>query len=404
MYLKLAWRNIWRNKTRSFITITSIMIAVLLSNVMESFQQGMWEKMLGTTMSFTGDIQIQGKDFWEEQTLDNGISQNYSLVKLIKSTKRVKAITPRIQTGALSAYKDLSRFVQIIGLSPQLEEEIIHFKTKLDKGELLTNDDNTIIVGKGLADYFELTVGDTLSLIGQGYHGESANGNFIVKGIIKYGSPEMNSRLVIMPFKLATQHFSTNGIITSYNVYVDKVTQSKKVSKVLATKVETSNYTVMSWQQMMPELEQAYIADTGGALIFLLVLYIIISFGIFGTILMMTTERMYEFGVMVSIGMKKTKMVIIIFLEVVMLAFLSVTMGSALSYPFMSFLANNPIPLTGDTAESILNYGFEAVIVGTTNPIIIQYNTIAVLIISLLVMIYPAIKILTLNPINAMKK
>ena len=127
MYFKLAWRNIWRNKTRSLITIISIMIAVLLSNMMESFQQGMWEKMLGTTMSFTGDVQVQGKDFWEEQTLDNGILQNDSLLQQIESIKKVKAVTPRIQSGALSAYKDLSRFVQIIGLNPEKEESVIHF-------------------------------------------------------------------------------------------------------------------------------------------------------------------------------------------------------------------------------------------------------------------------------------
>jgi len=160
----------------------------------------------------------------------------------------------------------------------------------------------------------------------------------------------------------------------------------------------------MSWQQMMPELEQAYQADTGGALIFLLVLYVIISFGIFGTILMMTSERMYEFGVMVSIGMKRFKMTIMVFIEVLMLSFLSVSIGSVLSYPIMLLLTNNPIPLTGDVAKSIANYGFEPVIVGTTNPIIIQYNAIAVLIISLFMVIYPAIKILKLNPIVAMKK
>jgi len=380
------------------------MIAVLLSNLMESFQQGMWEKMLGTTMSFTGDVQVQGKYFWEEQTLDNGILQNDSLLEQIGSIKKVKAVTPRIQSGALSAYKDLSRFVQIIGLNPEKEESVIHFQEKLYKGNLLTANDDGIIVGKGVADYFELGVGDTLSLIGQGYHGESANGNYVVKGIIKYGAPEMNSRLVIMPFKLASHHFSSEGTITSYNINLEKVTQSKKVAQQIVATIDTANYKVMSWQQMMPELEQAYQADTGGALMFLLVLYVIISFGIFGTILMMTTERLYEFGVMVSIGMKRMKLVLIIFIEVLMLAFLSVTLGSVLSYPFMYLLANNPIPMTGKFAESMSEYGFEAVIIGTTNPIIIQYNAIAVLIISIFVVIYPTVKILKLNPITAMKK
>ena len=380
------------------------MIAVLLSNVMESFQQGVWEKMLGTTMSFIGNIQVQKKGYWEEQSLDNGMNQNDSLFHQIQSDKNVKYITPRIQTGALSAYKNLSRFVQIIGLDPEKEENIIHFKPKLYKGNLLNNSDDAIIIGKGVAEYYKLGVGDTLSLIGQGYHGESANRNFVIKGIIKYGSPEMNSRLVIMPFDLASRHFSTHGVITSYNIHLDKITQSKKVARRLESEIDSTIYHVMSWQQMMPELEQAYQADTGGALIFLLVLYIIISFGIFGTILMMTTERLYEFGVMVSIGMKKIKIIIVIFLEVLMLSFISVAIGSVLSYPIMYYLSTHPIPLSADTGQTMAEYGFEAVIVGTTNPIIIQYNAFAVLIISLMVVVYPTLKILKLNPINAMKR
>lgn len=376
----------------------------MLSNLMESFQQGMWERMLGTIMSFSGYVQVQNPDFWDDQNIDNSLERDDSILKIIKDNPHVKYVTPRLQTFALSAYSNMSRGVQIIGLNPEEEEPVLEMKPKLIAGSLLTDDDKGIIVGEGLAKYYKLTVGDTISLIGQGHYGTSANGNFEVKGIIKFGMPDANSRLVIMPYKLAEYHLSAPNLVTSYNIVLNSLNQSRKIANQLSEALKGKGVKVMAWQDMQPDLEQAYLADTGGALLFLFVLYVIISFGIFGTILMMTEERMYEFGVMISIGMKRLRLIIMMFFEILFLALISVVLGSALSYPFMYWLYKNPIPMTGEMAKTMEDYGFEAVIQGTTNPVILKYNAIAVLIISLVIVIYPTQKIIRIKPINAMKR
>lgn len=376
----------------------------MLSNLMESFQQGMWERMLGTIMSFSGYVQVQNPDFWDDQNIDNSLERDDSILKIIKENPHVKHVTPRLQTFALSAYSNMSRGVEIIGLNPEEEEPVLEMKPKLIAGSLLTDDDKGIIVGEGLAKYYKLTVGDTISLIGQGHYGTSANGNFEVKGIIKFGMPDANSRLVIMPYKLAESHLSAPNLVTSYNIVLKSLNQSRKIADQLREALKGKNVKVMAWQDMQPDLEQAYLADTGGALLFLFVLYVIISFGIFGTILMMTEERMYEFGVMISIGMKRLRLIIMMFFEILFLAMISVVLGSALSYPFMYWLYKNPIPMTGEMAKTMEDYGFEAVIQGTTNPVILKYNAIAVLIISLVIVIYPTQKIIRINPIKAMKR
>jgi ABC-type lipoprotein release transport system permease subunit len=379
------------------------MFAVFFSNAMQSIQQGMWEKMLNTTMSFTGYIQIQAIDFWDQQILDNGFETNSELENGITTINNIKRVTSRIQSYALSAYKDQSRFVQITCLNPDFEKDILNLKNKLDTGELITNNDNQILIGKGVAEYFCLTVGDTLSLIGQGYHGQSANGNFVVKGIVKYGPPEINSRLIIMPFKLAQYHFGAENIVTSYNIYLNKTAKLKSTAEDIKAHIG-KNYRVITWKEMMPELEQAYQADVAGNLIFLGVLYLIISFGIFGTILMMTAERMYEFGVMISIGMKRIKIIGILVLEALFLSIIGILIGSILSIPLMYYFKVNPIPLTGDAAGAMAEYGFEAVVISSTNPNILLYNGITVMIITGLIVFYPLIVISKLNPVNAMKK
>lgn len=404
MFLKLAWRNIWRSKRRSLITIGSIFFAILFSNLMQSLQQGIWEKSLSATMSLSGYIQVQVPEFWDEPILDNGIEVQPEYIERIQKINNVQVVTPRIQSGALAAHGTLSKFAFIHCISPQLEEKILHLESKIESGTLLTDDDQGIIIGSGMAKYFDISVGDTLSMLGQGYHGASANANFPIRGIIKYGSDQMSGSLVIMPLLLAQKHFDAPNVATSLHISLDNIDQLEKTQAKIQEALRGEDFIVMNWKEMMPELLQAYQADAGGNVIFLFVLYLIIGFGIFGTVLMMTTERMYEFGVMVSVGMKRYKLSFILFLETVFLSALGVFIGSIVSYPIMYYYMLNPIPMTGQAAEAMREYGFDAVISGSINPAILYENAAVILIIIALVNIYPAIVISKLKPIKAMRK
>lgn len=405
MLLKLAWRNIWRNKTRSVITISAVFIAVLLSDVMQSFQQGMWETMLNSSMNFMGHIQVQSKAFKDEPTLDNGFEANENLINKIQSTEGVTMVTKRILYGGLSAGDSLSRVVQVIGLDPEIERELLELDKKLHEGTLIKSDDDGILVGKKLAAYYNFHVGDTLTLIGQGYHGQSANGIFPIRGTINYGPTDVNSRLVVMPYKLAEKHFGANTIVTSLNVYIDNHDKLDLIADKIRSKLDPNDFRVQTWKQMVPELEQAFQADTAGAILFLAVLYLIIAFGIFGTILMMTAERMYEFGVMVSLGTKKIRIAIMVFIESIMLTGIGVITGTVIAYPIMMYLHNSKIKMGGDAMEEMLDeFGMEPIITGSINPTILYASAFAVLAITLIIALYPLVKVLRLKPLKAMKK
>lgn len=406
MLFRLAWRNIWRNKTRSIITITAIFIAVLLSDVMQGFQQGMWEKTLDSTMNVMGHIQVQSKEYKDEPILDNGFAATDSLIRIIRSTEHISHVTKRIQYGGLSAGDSLSRVVQVICLDPEKEETFLDLSSKLDKGKTLKSGDQGIIVGKRLAQYFNFEPGDTLTLIGQGYYGQSANGIFPIRGTINYGTADINSRLIIMPYRAAEQHFGAEGIVTSLNVYIDDHDYLNEVADALRSKIDTSVYRIQTWKEMMPELDQAFQADTAGNILFLAVLYLIISFGIFGTILMMTAERMYEFGVMVSVGTRKIRIALMVFIESIMLTGLGVFFGSVIAFPIMYYLHTHEISLGGgkEMEEMMAEFGMEPVITGSINPAILYFSALAVLVITLLIALYPMMKVLRLNPLKAMKK
>ena len=125
MLIKLAWRNIWRNKKRSFITITAILIAVFLAIIMRSLQLGMYDNMIQNVVgSYSGHVQVHSKGYWEEQTIDTAFEFNDSLIQKIENNINVSNTTQRIQSGCFSSNSDLSKFVFVTGIE-HLKEQLM---------------------------------------------------------------------------------------------------------------------------------------------------------------------------------------------------------------------------------------------------------------------------------------
>ena len=164
MIFKLAWRNIWRNKRRTFITLTSIMMAVFLSNFMISMNEGVFGNMLDTmTRSFLGHVKVHQNGFWEDQSLDNAMEANDELVEMMESTKHVEAVTPRLQSFGLASFENQTRATQVVGVNPVRETQLMDLESSLYEGRVITMADNSIMLGYKLAGFLKVSVGDTLS-------------------------------------------------------------------------------------------------------------------------------------------------------------------------------------------------------------------------------------------------
>ena len=404
MLIKLAWRNIWRNKKRSLITITAILIAVFLAIIMRSMQLGMYDNMIQNVVgSYSGHVQIHNEGYWDEQTIDNTFTDNDSLNQSIEDREDVSVVTKRIQSGCLSSFNDQSKFVFVTGIELEKEQRMTDWNKRLLEGELLKEENNAINIGKGIAKYYNLKVGDTMVFIGQGYHGMQAVGAFPVGGILDMKNPNLNSVSVFMPLSTAQEFLSAKGmlsqLIISKAAYGDEDALSNSLKERLG-----ETYEVMTWREMMPELEQIIQADSAGGLVMIFILYMIITFGIFGTVLMMTQERKYEFGVVVSIGMKKLKLMITMVYETLFLTSIGVLAGILCSRPIVLYYHNNPFRVPEEQVKMIENQGFEAIIPFMSTYDIPITHGLTIFFISLLICIYPIITIYKLNPIKAMKR
>ena len=400
----MAWRNIWRNKKRSLITITAILIAVFLAIIMRSMQLGMYNNMIQNVVgSYSGHVQIHNEGYWDEQTIDNTFTDNDSLNQSIENQEDVSVVTKRIQSGCLSSFNDQSKFVFLTGIELEKEQRMTNWNERLLEGELLKEENNAINIGKGIAKYYNLKVGDTMVFIGQGYHGMQAVGAFPVGGILDMKNPNLNNVSVFMPLSTAQEFLSAKGmlshLIISKAAYGDEDALSNSLKERLG-----ETYEVMTWREMMPELEQIIQADSAGGLVMIFILYMIITFGIFGTVLMMTQERKYEFGVVVSLGMKKFKLMITMVYETIFLTSIGVLAGILCSRPIVLYYHNNPFRFPEEQVKMMENQGFEAIIPFMSTYDIPITHGLTIFFISLLICIYPIITIYKLNPIKAMKR
>ncbi len=401
---KLAWRNIWRNKRRTLITVASIMFALFFAIIMRGFQIGSYAKMKENAIeSYSGYLQIHKKGYWDDKNINNIFSIEDETIKHFETDSRVIQIIPRLESFALASSGESTKGVAVIGISPEKEDKMTKIRSYMQEGEFIDNDDRSILVAADLAKFLKIKVGDTLVLFSSGYHGQTAAGLYPVKGILKLPTPEMNRGTVYLPIAEAQTFFSTDDQLTALVFDLHNIDDVNDVEELAKKSLDMDQYEVMGWEIMNKELLQMIESDNAGGIIMVAILYMVIAFGIFGTVLMMTNERIREFSVMVSIGMQKRKLALVVVIELFFLTILAVIAGSLISLPVMIYYVYNPIKFTGEALDAMKDFNFEPVMPISMDPQIFLFQAISISIISLIAMSYPAIKIMKLDVVNGLR-
>ncbi|MCP3931887.1 MAG: ABC transporter permease [Bacteroidetes bacterium] len=405
--LKMAWRNIWRNKRRTLITAASIFFAVIFSVFMNSIQKGAWTKMLDGVVNFYfGYAQIQEKDYWEDKSINQSFAMTKEISNLVDEIPELKELVPRIESFTLASHNNQTSGMLLVGVDPEKENSLTELGNRIVEGTYFGGDDKSVIIAEGVKDVLKLELGDTLILISQGYHGVNAAGKYPVKGIVHFASPELNKKMLYLPLKEAQYFYGAEGLLTSLALKIDDREDLEDVLGSLKSSLDTSQYAIMGWQEMMPELVEAQKTDAAGNYIFLLVLYLIISFGIFGTILMMTKEREYEFGVLISIGMKRRLLSMVVWLEVVFLGLFGAMMGILGSIPLVYYFKVNPLDFSQmgeEMMETYEKWGFTPIFPAAFEFSLFFWQAVIVVVITSILATYTFWKISRLKPVEAMR-
>ena len=391
---KLAWRNIWRNRRRSLITMASVFFAVFFCAVMTSYTEGMWNKMIENTLrSQAGHIQIHGKGYWDDKIIDHFMSLDQPSLARLADINNVANVSPRVETFAMVSYGTVSKGIALVGVSPAQEAAKSNLPIRLAQGEYLSETDDGLLIGEGLSRYLKVGIGDTLALIGQGYHGASAAGLFPVRGILKIAIDEMNSGMAYLTVAAAQQFIDMPEGYSGILISIDDNSQLNKTIQAVQQTVDTTRLDVYPWQFTMERLLQTAESDKAFNYVVLFILYLIAGFGILGTVIMLTGERRREFTVMISLGMPRRRLASVVALEMLIMTLCGVAAALLITVPIAYFFALHPIEISGDMAKMYTDMGMEPVMPMSTNTSIFMTQIVIVAALTALTTIYPVRKI-----------
>jgi len=425
MLVKLAWRNLWRQKRRTILTALALALALVLSLFMRSMQEGSYANNIENSAKFsTGILQLQHVEFEESQSIEDLLPATDEFIGAARKLDDVERILPRLESFALAAAGDKSKGVMVLGVMPALEDEYSSISDKVVEGEFIKADDKSVLIGQGLANYLSLTVGDELVLYGQGYRGQTAAGLYKIKGIVHFPLPQLDNQLIYMPLPLSQTLFSTGEQVSAWVIDTRELTRLEQTKADLERaysanallhssppfsqdsslyKNGKSQVNVRDWEDLAPEMAQQIAMDKAGGIFMMYLLYGVVGFGLFATILMMTLERYREFGVMMATGLVRTKLLGLVILESSFISLLGVTIGLALATPLVVWFHYHPIQLTGETGEMMLELGWEPILPMLLSPWLFIDQILIVLGLMLLCLPYPLWRIYRLDLVSALK-
>lgn len=402
--LSLAWKNMWRNRHRTMVTTASLFFAVVLSILTSSLRTGIFDHLIQNMVGYySGYIQIHARGYWDERILDNMMTYDSLLAKTIADHDGITAASPRLESFALASTGDNTKGVLVAGVDPALENALTALKKRLISGTYIQQHQAGVGLAEGLAARLKLHLGDTLYLIGQGYHGSIAAGKFPVSGMYRFGSPELNDKMIYMPLEQAQELYGAGAGITSFALSIKDPEKLSAITSDLEQMLGQS-HEVMTWEQMMPDIKQHIEADTQNMQVVHWILYFLIAFGVLGTLMMMMVERSFEMGMLLAIGMRKSLLALVLIVESIATVGLGCILGIAASFPLVKYLHDHPLRIGGPAAKAYERFGFEAIFPTSVHYSHFVDQGIVVFLLGLLMSSYMLYKVITLDPVRAMKK
>ena len=405
LWLKLAWRNIWRNWRRSVLTILAVFFAALLSIVSRSAQLGTYEVNIKHTLEmFSGYLQIQDTGYKDNPKLTNAFQLTPALKSLLDKDKNVISYAPRITGSGLISYKDNTMGIFLIGISPEQEKTTTKLKDRIKKGTFLhPAKPDGIILGRKLLKNLKARVGDTVVVLAPGADGTMGNLKFCIQGTYSLGSNDFDANSAMINLQTANELFSMHGKIHIIAVRLKNMSDIAPTVEYINDNMPDKSIAALGWEKILPELKQSIDLDNVSGLILYFLLIVVVAFGILNTVLMSINERYKEFGIMLALGIKNTKLLQIVFVETLFLILLGILSGDMLAFAINYHLHNNPIYLSGDYQEIFEMFGFLPAYYFSIKPALYINLSLSIFAISLLSFIYPAYKIIKLEPLKGIR-
>ena len=400
--IKIGWRNIWRNKKRSVVVILSIILGLYGGLIIVSLMTTLNHQRMDTAINtYLADIQIHNKNYSNEYSIIDTIPNVQDLEEILKNDSRVKAFSKRAVINGMLSNSTGSYGVNVLGIHPDDEIKVTKVYSKMVEGEyFVSKRPNTMIVGKKLADKLNLKIRSKVVIAFQDTNGDITSLLYRIEGIFRSGNSMFDDYNV---FVKNNSIFSNLPDLSGYHE-IPILTTHNDITKSLKFDLQKINDSidVKSWDDIAVELAYANKMMSSFLYIFMLIVLSGLSFGIINTMLMAVLERKKEIGMLMSIGMTKIYIFLMICFETVFLSLVSIPFALLITYFTVDYFSVVGIDLSV-VASGLENFGVGSMFYLKLPSEYYINLSMLVIFISFISSIFPAIRALKINPAEATK-
>ena len=348
--IKLAWRNIFRNKRRTLIAATAIGIGLAALIFVDALMIGMAENMVRTaTASFLGDAQIHREGFRDAQEVALTIQELDEVTEGLANEDIVEHFTQRtLSAGMITSPASVSAII-LVGIHPPTEKFLSQIDDAITEGAYFEGDNSRdIVIGAKLAEILEIGLGDRVVMtVAQAESGDLSQEMFRVSGIYHFVGEEMNSGMAFVRIEKAQEMLAIGRAAHEIAIKFTALPHAQDPTLPFWEMYSEHGNEVLSWTELMSQLTAILEMTKYSKYIMGVILFGVVVFGIINTLFMSLYERMFEFGVLRAVGTRPFGMARVILFEAGALAIVSIGLGTILGFVLTAVLTHVGIDYTG---------------------------------------------------------
>lgn len=404
LFIRLAWRNVWRQRRRTFLIAIGMGVTMALLVLYDGVVAGFEQAIYGNAIQLLGgNIQVHAPGYNEKVGRKPLLPINNpdSVVQAAEAQPQVIAASKRIITGGLVTNREGAFAVSVIGIEPDKESQVSPVADNISKGRYLNADDgDLIVIGQGLATAMDIDVGDRITMVGNSKNEQTRQRTMTVVGIYDVGVPNVEKATIYISLGEAQQLFGLDGQVTEIVVSLKQIGQEPGVMSAIND--TTPGYEVTSWETSIPELKETLEMKTGVMGVFGVFMLGIVAIGILNLLMMAVFERTREIGVIGALGLKPRQITLIFLLEGILIGLAGAVIGAVLGTAVNMILGYYGLDYSAfaDLTE------YTALISGRIYtdlvPMKVFQHALTVAIISALAALYPAIQASQREPAEAL--
>ena len=342
--VSVAWRNLWRNKRRTSLMVSSVAFVAFLIVVMHSMQVGIFSTMIDMQADLLhGHAQIQHPSYDDDPRVEYTVPRAAAVLDRIRSDPRVRVATPRVMTYGLVSVGEKSVGAMVVGTDP--DQDFAALRTSVAAGRYLQRDGEAV-VGSVLARNLGVDVGDEIVFLGSGKEAGVAALVSTVVGTFTSGMAALDRSQVYVTLSDLGDALGLTDEVHVIALQLDSYTTSQPLVDSYNGKILGNR--LINWETLLPEVAQQFEIKIIGSTAFYVLFVVLVTFGVVNAFIMTVFERTQEFGVLLALGMRPGAIIGMLQIEALCMSVLGLVVGMSLAVVVVSF-TQIPIASLGET-------------------------------------------------------